>query len=82
VVFTNRLKELQAAFRVHGLPYLTTREAVGALPPDSRARPGETLTYSFQIPSGAEWARTYLVEDGGEDGERRGPLAALVVEGP
>jgi hypothetical protein len=81
VVFTNRLRDLPAAFRVHGLPHLTTAEAVGAIPPDYRARPGETLTYSFQIPPAPEWARTYLVEGAGEDGGRRGPLAALVVDG-
>lgn len=80
VVFTNRLRDLPAAFRVRGLPQLTTREEGGALPPDYRARPGETLTYSFQIPSDPEWARTYLAEAPGEGEGRRGFLAALVIE--
>jgi hypothetical protein len=55
---------------------------VGAISPDYRTRPGETVTYSFQIPSDPEWARTYLVEGASEDGARGGPLAALVVERP
>ncbi|MFL5387759.1 MAG: multicopper oxidase domain-containing protein [Myxococcales bacterium] len=80
VNFTNRAREGNAAFHVHGLPSAATRAGAPALG-DARARPGETVTYAFQVPSGPLSERTYLVQDVGDPARGvQGLFGAIVIE--
>ncbi|MFL5309408.1 MAG: multicopper oxidase domain-containing protein, partial [Myxococcales bacterium] len=81
VSFTNRIREGEAGFHVHGLSSSATRAGTAAAG-DARARPGETVAYAFQIPAGGFSERTYTVQDPRDATTRgiHGLSGAIVVE--
>ncbi|MFP6858270.1 MAG: multicopper oxidase domain-containing protein [Roseibacillus sp.] len=81
--FTNRLDDGPASLHLHGLPH-TVENAGGqvGLNPNTTARPGETITYTIEIPTDVTAERAYYFRDHGASRQRvvRGLFGALVAE--
>lgn len=83
IEFTNRLPDGDASLHVHGLAH-TIKDAGGAvgLNPSSVARPGQSLSYVFHLPTDPTAERAYYFRDHGASRQRvvHGLFGALVAE--